>query len=136
MRQEATVIVNKGNEVIVGCDKSACSGCHGSFFCKSKDTSFTALNPENIQAGKGAKVEIDMPSGKTVKSILISLALPLILFLPGYFIATLFTDNEFVMLLFGVLFMALGFLFSFAYFKKRRNIYMPTIIREKREDIN
>lgn len=130
MKQEATVIESKGEEVIVGCDKSACPNCHGSFFCKGKDSSFEAFNQNMLDVNKGDKVEIDMPSRKTIKSILLSLALPLVLFLPGYFIGTIFTQNELLLLLFGISFMALGFLFSYIYFKKRRREYMPTLERK------
>lgn len=133
MKQKATVIENKGDEIIVGCDKSACEGCHGSMFCTHKDNFFEALNPENIDLKKGDKIELDMPSGKTIKSILLSLGLPLIMFLPGYFVGKLFTSNELLLLLWAIAFMALGFLASGLYFKSRKKEYSPSILSKIEE---
>ncbi len=137
MKQSATVIDNNGNKIILGCDKTACEGCHGSLFCTNKNNYFEALNPNNLNVQKGEKVEIDLPSGKTIKTIFLSLGLPLLLFLPGYFVGKLFSQNEFVLLLFAIGSMALGFMFSALYFKKRKKEYSPSItaiIKEKEEE--
>lgn len=120
MKQKATVLENKGEEILVGCDKTACEGCHASFFCTNKNNAFEALNPKKIEVKEGDKVELDMPSGKTIKTIFLSLGLPLIMFLPGYFIGKLFTSKELLLALWGFGFIALGFLISGLYFRARR----------------
>ena len=130
MKQVVKVIEEKDDKIIVGCDKSACEGCHCSMFCTNKENSFEALNPEKIDIKSGENVEIDMPSGKTIKAVLLSLGLPLILFIPGYFVGRLFTKNDLILLLWGIGFMALGFLFSSIFFKKRKIEYSPTITRK------
>lgn len=127
MKQTATVIDKKENKLIVGCDKTACEGCHASFFCTNKENSFEALNPNKIDVEKGDQVELDMPTGKTIQSILLSLGFPLLMFIPGYFIGKLFTHKELILVLWGLGFIALGFLISGLYFKKRKDIYSPTV---------
>ena len=137
MKQNATVLDKKGNEIIVGCDKNLCEGCHASMFCTNKNNSFEVLNPKGLDVKKGEKVEIDMPSKRTLNAVFLSLGLPLILFIPGYFVGKLFTQNELILLLWGVGFMALGFLFSTLFFRKKKKEYSPTIskvIEEKEED--
>lgn len=128
MKQKVTVFENKGDEIVVGCDKSACEGCHGSMFCQKKDNLFEALNPNNIDLKKGDKAEIEMPAGRTVSSIMLSLAFPLVMFFPGYLIGSRFTSNELMLLLYGVLSMAVGFGISALYFKKKKKEYTPYVI--------
>lgn len=130
MKQKVTVFENKGEEIIVGCDKSACQGCHGSMFCTRKENLFEALNPDNIELKKGDKAEIEMPSGKTMKSIVVSLVFPLLMFFPGYFIGRSISDNELVMLLFAVLSMGLGFGIAALFFRNRKKEYTPYVIRK------
>lgn len=135
MKQNATVIEAKGEEIIVGCDKTACEGCHASMFCTNKNNSFEALNPKKIDVKEGDQVELELPGKKTINTIFLSLGLPLLLFLPGYFLGRMFTQNELLLLLWGIGFMSLGFIFSGIYFKKRKKEYSPTIVakREKEE---
>ena len=128
MKQKVTVIENKGEEIVVGCDKSACEGCHGSMFCSKNEHLFEVLNPAKIDLKQGDKAEIEMPSGKTLSSVFLSLAFPLIMFFPGYFIGRKFSSNELVLLLFGVIFMALGFLIAALFFKKKKKNYMPYVV--------
>ena len=130
MKQKVTVFENKGEEIIVGCDKSACQGCHGSMFCTRKENLFEALNPDNIELKKGDKAEIEMPSGKTMKSIVVSLVFPLLMFFPGYFVGRSISDNELVMLLFAVLSMSLGFCIAALFFRNRKKEYTPYVIRK------
>jgi len=129
MKQNVTVIEEKEDNVIVGCDKTACEGCHCSLFCTNKNSSFEALNPNGLKLKEGETVEIDLPSKKTINAVLLSLGLPLVLFVPGYFIGRIFTSNDLILLLWGVGFMALGFLFSSIFFKKRKKEYSPLITR-------
>ena len=84
MKQKVTVVENKGEEILVGCDKSACEGCHGSMFCSKTDNLFEVLNPENIELKKGDKAEIEMPPGKTLFCLL-KLGIPFDNVLPRIF---------------------------------------------------
>ncbi len=136
MKQSVTVInADDKNKIIVGCDKTACEGCKGSMFCRNKESYFTVDNPANIQVKNGDKVDIDLPGGKTVLSVFISLALPLILFIPGYYIASIFTTRIGFLFLGGILGIASGFLFAAIYFHFKGEEYTPTLDK-KSEDTN
>ena len=134
MKKEVTVLEDaKGTEVKVGCDRTACEGCSGSFFCTAKDSSFDAFIDRQIELKKGDKVIIDMPSGKTLTSIFMSLGLPLIMFLPGYFIGKHLSHGSDGWALVGALLsVALGFGIGFVYFRKKKKDFMPRI-EEKKE---
>ncbi len=134
MKQSVTVInADDKNKIIVGCDKTACEGCKGSMFCRNKESYFAVDNPANIQVKNGDKVDIDLPGGKTVLSVFISLAFPLILFIPGYYIASIFTTRIGFLFLGGILGIASGFLFAAIYFHFNGDEYTPTL-NKKSED--
>ena len=59
-----------------------------------------------------------------------SLLFPLLMFLPGYFVGRALTDNEVFMALTGFLFIGLGFLISWLFFRKRRKEYSPYIVKK------
>lgn len=130
MKKEVTIQQNEGGIITAGCDKSACEGCKGSLFCTSKKTTFEVLNPENISLSAGDKAEIDMPSSKTLMSVFMSLGLPLIMFLPGYFIAAAFSGSDGIRLLGALSGVAAGFLIAAAYFHFRKKEYMPKVTRK------
>ena len=130
MRKEVTIQRTEGGVITAGCDKSACEGCKGSFFCTSKKTTFEVLNPENIKLSAGDKAEIDMPSSKTLFSIFMSLGLPLIMFIPGYFISSLFSESDGIRLIGALSGVTAGFLIAAIYFHKKKREYMPRITRK------
>ena len=86
MKKEVTIQQSKDGIITAGCDKGACEGCKGSFFCTSKKASFDVLNPDGIKLEKGDQAVIDMPTGKTLFTVFMSFGLPLIMFIPGYII--------------------------------------------------
>ncbi len=133
MKQTVTIQENKDGKLIAGCDRAACEGCKGSFFCTSKKAVFPVLNPEGIPLEKGDKAEIDLPSGKTLFTVFMSLGLPLLMFLPGYFISSMFTKSEGVILLSSLGAVALGFLISAVYFRFHRKKYTPVITGRKED---
>ena len=63
-----------------------------------------------------------------------SLAFPLLMFLPGYFTASLFTENEAVLLLSSLLGVALGFIISALYFRFTKKKYLPVVTEKKEEE--
>lgn len=136
MKQSVKVINADDKErIIVGCDKTACEGCKGSFFCQNKETSFEVINPEGIDVKAGDDIEINLPGKKTVASVLISLGLPLIMFIPGYLIASAFTANPLWLLLSGAAGIASGFLIAAVFFHFKGNEYVPTLIGKKDETL-
>ncbi len=136
MKQSVTVInADDKSKILVGCDKTACEGCKGSMFCRNKESYFTVDNPSNIDVKNGDKVDIDLHGGKTVLSVFISLGLPLILFVPGYYIAAIFTARIGFLFLGGIAGIALGFLIAAIYFHFRSEKYVPTLDK-KSEDAN
>ncbi len=130
MTQIVSVISTDNGIVRVGCSSSACQGCHSETFCRNKDTSYEVLNTMGLDLRKGDLVEIEIPEGKAVISVLMSLALPLVMFIPGYFIGKMLSESEVVMAVCGILFIALGFLISFLFFRRRRKEYSPCILRK------
>ena len=130
MKQIVTIQEKTDKGLIAGCDKTACEGCKGSFFCTSKKSSFTVTNPDGIPLEEGDKAVIELPPGKTLFSVFMSLGLPLIMFLPGYFIGLLFTDNEGLLFLSAIIGVTIGFAISALYFHFRRNRFTPRIIRK------
>ena len=136
MKQSVKVINADDKErIIVGCDKTACEGCKGSFFCQNKETSFEVINPERVDVKAGDDIEINLPGKKTVASVLISLGLPLIMFIPGYLIASAFTANPLWLLLSGAAGIVSGFLIAAVFFHFKGNDYVPTLIGKKDETL-
>ena len=62
----------------------------------------------------------------------LNLALPLLLFLPGYFVGGLFSESEIIRALVGFLFMAFGFAISALIFKKKKAYFSP-IVKNREE---
>ena len=82
---------------------------------------------------KGDKVLIDIPEGRATLSVILSLALPLLLSLPGYFIGRVFFNSEIVMALVGFLFMAIGFGISAIIFTLKKRYFSPVVIDKEEE---
>ena len=133
MEKSVTVVENTKEGIKVGCDSQACSGCKSEMFCRNKDTTFTVENPSSIPLKKGDKVLIDIPEGRATLSVILSLALPLLLFLPGYFIGRVFFNSEIVMALVGFLFMAIGFGISAIIFTLKKRYFSPIVIDKEEE---
>lgn len=134
MKKEVTVYKGSKGELLASCDKNACEGCKSSLFCKSKEYSFEVKNPSNISLNDGDKAIIDMPSGRTILSSFMSLFFPLIcFFVPLFVSAAFFTSNEVYQFLSALIGLAIGFLISCIYFKKRKKYFEPTILEKKEE---
>ena len=131
MRKEVTIQQADGEKITAGCDRSACEGCKGSLFCTSKKASFDVLNPDKIPLEKGDQAIIDLPPRKTLFTVFMSLGLPLIMFVPGYIIGRLLSENEGIQLLTSLLGVALGFVISAIFFRFNRKKYTPVVIDKK-----
>ncbi len=131
MKKEVTVIEVNGKQIRLGCDSSSCEGCQGSFFCTAKNTSFVVENNKDLKLKSGDKVVLEMDSKKTVFSVFLSFGLPLILFIPGYYIGNAIFSSEAASFLSALCGVALGFLIAGLYFKIRKRIYKPEILEKK-----
>lgn len=130
MTQLVSVVSVKDGVVRVGCSSSACSGCHSETFCRKKDSTYEVNNSGKIDVREGDLVEVEIPEGRAVFSVLMSLLFPLLMFIPGYFIGKALSDSEVVMALSGLLSIGLGFLISYLFFRGKREKYSPYIIRK------
>ena len=111
--------INKDGTVIVGCDDSACQGCHAQMFCNNKNhTEYLARNDKKLQLEIGDEVELFLPPGKTIFSTFLVFAFPLVMFLVGYIVSGFINKslatplNEIQRALCGIGAMALAFLIA------------------------
>ncbi len=127
MKQEVTIRNIEEGKITAGCDKRACEGCKGSFFCRSTDSIFEVLNKSGEELAVGDKVEIEMETKKTIVATLISLALPLASLIIGVLIPFLAGASEPIQFLGGAIGLFLGFLIGFLYFRYTRKSYLPEV---------
>lgn len=119
---------NKDGTVLVGCDTSACAGCHAKMFCNNKDyNEYLALNKKKLELKEGDMVELFLPPGKTILSTALVFALPLVLFPVGYLLGGLISVNEVQKALGGIAFMALAFLVTSLIFTHNKRKLMPVV---------
>lgn len=131
MKKEVTVLEVDGRKIRLGCDSSSCEGCKGSFFCTAKNTSFSVDNTRDLELKSGDRVVLEMDSGKTVFSVFLSFGLPMLLFVPGYYIGRHFFKSEAASFFCALAGVAAGFLLAGLYFKIRKNLYKPEILEKK-----
>lgn len=128
MKKEVTVLEKENGKIYVGCDRNACEGCKGSIFCQRKDTRIELNEDKNIDVKVGEKVMLDLPSGKTIFSVFMSLGLPLLMFPLFYFIASFFTSSEVKLFFSGIGGVCIGFLISAVFFHFKKGEYEPKLI--------
>ena len=133
MKQIVTIQENKDGKIIAGCDKSQCDGCKGSFFCTSKKSDFQVLNPEGLELKAGDKAEIELEPKKTLFTVFMSLAFPLLMFLPGYFIGALVSDGEGIRFIAALASVGIGFLIAGLYFRFTKRKFLPVVLRKEDE---
>ncbi len=130
MRNVVSIISIENGTVKVICFSGACTHCHSASFCRNKDTSYAVNNPENIAVENGDFVEVEIPEGKAIFTIFMSLLFPLVMFIPGYFVGKLLSNNEVVMAVTGFMAIGLGFLISYLFFRRKKKEYSPYIVRK------
>lgn len=130
MKSIVSVISIDDRIIKVGCSSAGCSGCHSQAFCTNKDNSYEAVNRDNIKLNVGDMVEVEIPEKRAVFTIFMSLLFPLLMFLPGYFVGKKFSSSEIVMAMTGFLFIGIGFLISYLFFRGRKREYSPYIVRK------
>ncbi len=127
MKQEVTIRDIDDGHIIAGCDKRACEGCKGSFFCRNTDSIFEVLNKSGEELQVGDKVEIEMETKKTIVAILISLAVPLVCLFAGMLLGYALGLSEPMQFLMGAVGLLIGFLIGFLYFRYTRKSYYPEV---------
>ena len=128
MKKEVTVLEKEDGKVFVGCDRNACEGCKGSIFCQRKDTKIELKDDLSIPLEVGEKVILDLPSGKTIFSVFMSLGFPLLMFPVFYFIASFFTTSEVTLFFSGITGVVVGFIISAVFFHFKKGEYEPKLI--------
>ena len=128
MRKEVTVLEKEDGKIYVGCDREACEGCKGSIFCQRKETKIEIKDDNKIPLEVGEKVILDLPSGKTIFSVFMSLGFPLLMFPLFYFIASFFTKKEVTLFFFGIGGVIIGFIISGLFFHFKKGEYEPKLI--------
>lgn len=131
MTQEAKILEIKNEKITAGCDKKMCDGCKSSMFCRNTNNSFEVQNPEGMEVHKGDTVILEMNSGRTVVSTLMSLAVPLVCFFLGMVAGYLLHFGELLQFAFGGAGLAVGFAISGLYFHFTKKKYMPEIRKLK-----
>lgn len=117
--------------VLVGCTTDACKSCKAEMFCNTKnDTSFMAKKEKSLVVKQGDTVELFLHPGKTVKSVSLLFALPLVLFPVGYLLMKTYTSaNELINALAGFAAMAIAFCIIALIAAKHKRDLMPEIIK-------
>lgn len=128
MKKEVTVLEKEDGKIFVGCDRNACEGCKGSIFCQRKDTKIELKDGPSIPLEVGEKVILDLPSGKTIFSVFMSLGFPLLMFPVLYFIASFFTTSEVTLFFSGITGVVVGFIISAVFFHFKKGEYEPKLI--------
>ena len=128
MKKEVTVLEKGDGKINVGCDRNQCEGCKGSVFCQRKDTKIEIKDDGSTPVEIGEKVVLDLPSGKTVFSVFMSLGFPLLMFPLFYFLGTLLTGSEVKLFFIGIAGVAIGFAISALFFHFRKGEYEPKLI--------
>ena len=131
MTETATVTRIDGDIATLACgDSAGCASCAAHGICGGAgDRSFEAWNRSGIELSEGDRVEILLPTGKTIGSAFMVMIFPLLLFFVFFYAAQLFIPNpgEGVRVLFGLVGIAAGFGLNFILNRKQNRKNMPVI---------
>ena len=131
MKETATIISTEGKTAtLTKTDQGACESCASSAFCSAKTQFFHAANPKSFALQPGDKVEVYIPSGKTVLAGFMLLIMPLMLFAVVFILSkSLFgIVNEGARAFLGLMGIAAGFGINYLYSKFRKNKTLPEIL--------
>ncbi|MBI9107090.1 MAG: SoxR reducing system RseC family protein [Spirochaetales bacterium] len=134
MIEKATVITINNDIVSLACgDSAGCGECAAHGICGgAQDRKFDAWNASKIDLNTGDRVEVLLPTGKTIGSAFMVMIFPLLLFFLFFYAATLVIENpsEGVQVLFGLIGIAVGFGLNFLLNRNPKKKSMPEIIRK------
>ena len=137
MIERAIVNEVQGDIVLLGCEpKGSCESC-GSGFCSPRERIFKARNRHGLPLDSGDIVDVYLAPGKTVAAGFVVLMVPLLGFIFGFLAAgRLFAGaSEAVKALTGLAGLALGFLVSWYYGKKRKSLDLPEVVALKSSSV-
>ncbi len=126
-------IVNVENDTVtLSCSASSgCKSCKANSFCSVNGHNFDAINTKNLDLKSGDKVEIYLPTGRTVFSGFMVLIFPLItfilLFLTGSAVLKL-SDGWSTLL--GIGGLALGFGITAVYNRTYKRMNTPRVVKK------
>lgn len=118
------------NTVLLGCSSTSCNSCKGSLFCKAKGSTFEVHKPSYMELEIGDVVQVNLPTRKTLITILVNFVPALLLFFLGMFISSSFTANELIQFAFGIIGLCIGFLASALFYKKFKDRFQPRIMKK------
>ncbi len=134
MLETATVIKINNNTVTLTCsDSEHCNSCAAHGVCGgTQDKTFEAWNSQGFDLEKGGRVEVYLPTGKTIGAAFMVMIFPLLMFFAGFYGVSIFFPEpiEGVRVLAGVIGIAAGFGINFLINKKPSKKNMPQITRK------
>ena len=134
MTEKATVkkIENDIATLVCG-DTAGCGSCAAHGICGgASERSFEAWNKSGLELNEGDKVEVLLPTGRTIGSAFMVMIFPLLLFFVFFYAAPVIIRDaaEGLRVLFGVIGIAAGFGINFLLNRKQNRRNMPLIIRK------
>ena len=134
MTEKATITEINDEIATLSCgDASGCTSCAAHGVCGGgEERKFDAWNANKLDLQIGDKVEVLLPTGKTIGSAFMVMIFPLLLFFLLFYAAGKFLDNpgEGIQVLFGLAGIAAGFGFNFLLNRKPRKNSMPEITKK------
>ena len=134
MLEKATVINIKNDIITLACgDSEGCQSCAAHGICGGvNDKTFEAYNSESLELEAGDRVEVLLPTGKTIRAAFMVMIFPLLLFFVFFFGAGRLIDSpsEGIQVLFGIAGIAAGFGINFLTNRKTSKKSMPLVMRK------
>ncbi len=134
MLEKATVIRINNDVVTLACgDSESCQSCAAHGFCGGvNDKTFEAVNINGYELEPGSKVEVFLPTGKTIGAAFMVMIFPLLLFFVFFFGIRLLLESagEGIQVLSGLAGIAAGFGINFITSRKAGKKGMPEITRK------
>jgi len=134
MTEKATIIKINDDIITLACgDSAGCGSCAAHGICGgAEERNFEAWNADSLELEEGNRVEVLLPTGKTIGSAFMVMIFPLLLFFLFFYAAGLLIDNpgEGIRVLFGLAGIAAGFGFNFLINRKQNKKRMPVITKK------
>jgi len=134
MLEKATVIKVDDDIITLACgDSEGCSSCAAHGFCGGvNDKTFEAWNAKKIELAPGSRVEVNLPTGKTIGSAFMVMIFPLLLFFVFFYAVKMLFGNpgEGLQVVGGLIGIASGFGINFLLNRNPKKKDLPEIIKK------
>jgi positive regulator of sigma E activity len=134
MTEKATIINIKDDIITLACaDSAGCGSCAAHGICGgTEDRNFDAWNAGKLELEVGNRVEVLLPTGKTIGSAFMVMIFPLLLFFLFFYAATLIIENpgEGIQVIFGLAGIAVGFSLNFLLNRNPKKKSMPEVVKK------